>query len=446
MRSSDARWLLRDVRHSGDRLDCRIRDGRVVQLQAQLAPADGEQIIDAGGGALLPGLADHHIHLGSAAAARRSLDLGGGGVEGILPEAHAGSGWLRVIGAGVELTRADLDAVWPSRPVRVQHRSGALWTVNSAGLAALAAAPSSEEWRTGQFWRAAGRLRSMIVDAGGTDLAGLAAELASWGVTHVTDATPDFCPATLGTSVRQHVLSLGPSGDGPRKIVIADHVPPRLSTLIGDIRAAHSDGRGVALHVVTAVALAVAQAAFNEAGSNGLDRIEHAAVCDDASAAQLADLGITIVTQPSLLARHGEAYLAESEPYERPLLWRHAGLLRADVRVAVSSDAPYGDANPWRTIQAAATRSCGGRIIAEEERVTAQTALASMLASPHSPGGPPRTVAVGSPADLCLLTTDLPEALSSAVRTGSVPVRATFVAGSCIYLGNARSLGSTSVP
>src|ERR1700683_4378966 len=126
---SAERWLLRDVRIGRARLDCRIRDGRVVQLGKGLAPSEGEFPLDGRGGALIPGLIDHHIHLRAAAAARHSLDLRGGGLDCVPRD--SGTGWLRVIGAGVELTRADLDVAWPDRPVRVQHRSGALWTVNS---------------------------------------------------------------------------------------------------------------------------------------------------------------------------------------------------------------------------------------------------------------------------------------------------------------------------
>ena len=50
-------------------------------------------------------------------------------------------GWVRAVGyheavAG-PLDRAALDEVSPPVPVRVQHRSGVLWTLNSAGLARM---------------------------------------------------------------------------------------------------------------------------------------------------------------------------------------------------------------------------------------------------------------------------------------------------------------------
>jgi predicted amidohydrolase YtcJ len=375
----------------------------------------------------LPGLADHHIHLRAAAAARRSLDLGGADLGAA--DDDGGTNWLRVIGAGVELTRADLDDRWPHRPVRVQHRSGALWTLNSAALATLRPGASEQELRSGQFWRSAARLRSLLDVDHESDLPGLGAQLAAFGVTHVTDATPDF----IGAPVPQHVLSLGADSQGPRKIVIPDHKAPDLDGLVAHIRTAHDAGRGVALHVISAVAMAVAIAALREAGSMEGDRIEHAAVCSDDAAQALAELDVTVVTQPSIVARHGAAYLADSPTDERPLLWRYAGLQRIGVRVALSSDAPYGDIDPWRTVAAATTRQSSGEVIGSDERVAATTAFTSLLSAPLDPGGPPRRLRTGSPADLCLLGTSLEKTLRQAVVGEPVTVRATFIRGQRIW-------------
>jgi predicted amidohydrolase YtcJ len=427
---SNERWLLREATVAGRRLDCRIRDGRVAELAPALTGADGEATIDARGGELLPGLADHHIHLRALAAAGRSVDLRGAGIADA-PSDDA-PGWLRIIGAGDELTRGELDAIWPDRPVRVQHRSGALWTLNSAALAQLGPGATAEELTTGQFWRAGDRLRAMLHLDEQVDLTAVSALLSSYGITHVTDATPDADPATL--TVDQHVLSLAADGTGPRKVIVADHRLPTLEELVHAIRDAHAAGRGVALHVVSAVAMALALAALDIAGSDGADRIEHAAVCDDDGASRLAALGVTVVTQPSIVARHGSRFLQDSDPPERDLLWRYGGLLRHGVRVAASSDAPYGDCCPWTTIAAAARRDCGGVTIGDPgEQVAPATVLASMLTEPADPAGAPRTIALGRCADLCLLDADLDTALDRALRGETQLVRATFIAGRLRY-------------
>ncbi len=54
----------------GTRTDIRV-DERIVEV-GDLAPQKGEQVLDAAGQAVIPGLHDHHVHLRSAAAALTS--------------------------------------------------------------------------------------------------------------------------------------------------------------------------------------------------------------------------------------------------------------------------------------------------------------------------------------------------------------------------------------
>ncbi len=79
------------------------------------------------------------MHVHSAAAAADSVRVGTSEVSNrddlgrILADAQPGEdGWIRAVGyheavAG-PLDRTRLDALAPSVPVRVQHRSGVLWT------------------------------------------------------------------------------------------------------------------------------------------------------------------------------------------------------------------------------------------------------------------------------------------------------------------------------
>src|SRR5437763_1511181 len=118
-------------------------DERIVAV-GDLQPARGEQVLDAAGATVVPGLHDHHVHLRSAAAALSSARVGPGHGRGRDDLARAlaaapasGDGWIRAVGyheavAG-PLDRHVLDELSPPLPVRVQHRSGVLWTLNSAG-------------------------------------------------------------------------------------------------------------------------------------------------------------------------------------------------------------------------------------------------------------------------------------------------------------------------
>ncbi|WP_374703811.1 amidohydrolase family protein, partial [Rhodococcus sp. ENV425] len=131
--------LLRDVALPAGRCDVAVRDGRITAIGVGLE-TEGE-VIDGRGGALLPGLHDHHLHLHAIAADATSVRCGPPHVRtpGDLAralDAAPGDGWVRGVGyvetvAGL-LDAAALDRLHARRPVRVQHRSGAMWVLNSA--------------------------------------------------------------------------------------------------------------------------------------------------------------------------------------------------------------------------------------------------------------------------------------------------------------------------
>jgi predicted amidohydrolase YtcJ len=431
--TSPPKWLLTRAEVDGRVVDCRIEGDRVTAVGHELAPLVGEQTLDCSGHALLPGLADHHIHLWAAAAARSSLDLEG--AVDLTPFAGTpGVGWLRVIGAGAALDRADLDKIWPDRPVRVQHRSGAMWSVNSEAITHLGRGLDAEERRTGQLWRSDVRLRTMLLDGGiveAVDLAPLGIELARKGITHVTDATSTLSRHSVDALIAglpQDVASLSAAVDSraPAKIVVADHSLPTLDELGRAIARRHEHGRPVAVHAVTIAALALTVGALETVGAARGDRIEHAAVCSDDLADRVAALGVTVVTQPSLWAKHGRTFRRESPEQERPLLWRYAGLLARGVRVVASSDAPFGSLDPWQTIHASTRRASRHW---PDESVSSETALRSMLADPHDLAGKHRRVQPGATADLVLLDRPLSDYLRDAESTSRCPVRQTFLRG-----------------
>lgn len=453
--------LIRHVEIAGfGHADCRVTGSEVAEVGRGLSARIDEMVIEGQGGALMPGLADHHVHLSAMAAQLGSVDLSwvrGADVATVISESAPGpDGWVRAVGLDDPRGIVDREVVdrWrPEVPVRVQHRSGALWVLNGAGLRRVAAEtarhPGLERDATGRptgrMWRADDWLRDAIGTAP-PRLEPVGRQLASLGVTHVSDATPgDWAgPLIVDAATRgelpQKIAVMGSTLSawnhprvtlGPRKIVVSDHEEPDLDGLVRDIATTHSSGRAVAVHCVTRVALAVTLAALDAAGVRPGDRIEHCAVADAMAAHRLAERGIRVVTQPTLVTSRGDDYWERSERADRDDLWPYAGLLAAGVRVAPSSDAPYGNPDPWACVRAAVERMTpSGRVLNAGERVPASTAFAGLLSALDDPGGWPRRVGPGQPADLVLLDRSLEEALRD---PDARCVRATLIDGAVIY-------------
>ncbi|GAA1866854.1 amidohydrolase family protein [Pseudonocardia ailaonensis] len=435
--------LIRDAEIDGRRRDVLVRDGRIAA-----GPPDRPcEVLDAAGGALLPGLTDHHLHLHALAAARLSVDAGRSRDDLAAALGRAtpdGSGWIRAVGSSDDrLDARGLDLLRPDAPVRVQHRSGAMWVLNTAALSALAALggldhPGVERGPggvpTGRILRADDWLRARLPAGGLPDLTAVGHELAGHGITAVTDATPDLAPeaAVALTAVPQRLTLLGvPLGSapppgataGPYKIVLADSGLPGLDELTDRIRAAHAVGRPVAVHSVTVESLVLLLAALDDAGRQQGDRIEHAALVPRELLERLA--GLAVVTQPGFLTDRGDRYRREVPAAEHPDLYRCRSLRDNGIAVALSSDAPYGPVDPWAVLRAATTRlTPDGAPLGPDEALTPTTALGALLAP--TPGAAPRALRPGTPADLVLLHTPLAEALRAPDHG---LVRTTFVAG-----------------
>lgn len=420
--------IRRAVLLDGTRTDIRV-GRRIVEMADGLAPRPGEVEYDAAGGTVIPGLHDHHIHLRAAAAALHSVRVGPDDVHDradlarLLAGAPADDdGWIRAVGyheaAAGPLDRHLLDEVAPVVPVRVQHRSGVQWTLNSAAL-----------MRIGLPEHPDGVLRSS--DASWAlphrepDLDELSARLCRYGVTAVTDATPDLGAGDiteLQLRLRQTVRCLAPG----KRILHDDELD--LGALIRWVGHTHSVGIPVALHCVTAAQLVVALAAFRSAGRHPLDRIEHAAVVPDASLAVLAESALPVVTQPNFVAERGDQYLTDVPDTEHHELWRVASLLNAGVPVALSTDAPFGDADPWAAMRAAVhRRTASGTILGPAERATAATALAMFTGDRPAVA---QHVGAGARGDLCLLSTPPADVLA---ELDADHVAATVIAGAVVY-------------
>lgn len=429
-----------DVEVNGVVCDVEVIDGRIARIGRLLGGADIE--LAGGGAGLLPGLHDHHIHLLAEAAARDSVNVSSG--LDALRGAGTREGWVRGVGCDSDPDRADLDRVRDDVPVRVQHRGGSLWVLNSAAITALgldeARADGIERDAagrpTGRLWRLDSWLGERVPRVR-PDLAALGARLAAVGITGVTDATPELSADALlllgALPQRLTVLAAEPGlhVSGPRKIVVSDHDLPGPVDIAQLIRQSRTAGRAVAVHAVTRAALVVTLAAFEDVGAVEGDRIEHAAVVPPEAATAIARLNLIVVTQPSLVSRRGNDYLDRSDPADVPWLWPFRSLLDAGVRTVASSDAPYGDPDPWATIRAARDRRTpDGRILGPHERVAPAVTLEGFLSAASAPSGPARRVEVGERADLVLLDVPLAAALA---EPSADRVRATIIGGDIVH-------------
>jgi predicted amidohydrolase YtcJ len=427
-----------------------LLDGRWVDIRVgtqidevgdNLTVRHGEGLLDAGGGTVLPGLHDHHVHVRSAASALDSFSVGPPGVSTktqlaqMLSNATPGpDGWIRAVGyhesvAG-DLDRSALDAVVPHIPVRIQHRSGALWILNTAALGRVGL-PEHPDGRL----RSADRGWSEALQRRETDLAELSRRITATGVTGVTDATPDLGAddmVSLMVAHRRGEFRPGLRFLAPGKKILQDDRLD-LDALTDWIIEQHSTGRPVAVHCVTAAQLVVTIAAVRAAGSHPLDRIEHASVVPDDNLADLADLaerGLTVVTQPNFVAERGDQYLTDIPAADHGQLWRVASLLKAAVPVGFSTDMPFGHGDPWTAMRAAVHRTTlSGAVLNADECVSARTALTMFLGWPDRPGQA-RSVVPGQPGDLCVLT-EPPQTALAELDAGMVA--ATIIGGELVY-------------
>lgn len=437
--------------------DVRIAGGRIVELGTGLG--GGEPTLDARGGLLLPGLHDHHIHLSALAAKAASIPCGPPEVmdEAGLAKAlrRPGNGWLRGIGyhesvAGM-LDAAALDRMVPDRPVRIQHRSGRMWFLNSTALELLLATappPPGLERHSGRLFDEDAWLRRTLAGSP-PGFADVGAALGRFGITGLTDMSPandpvmarHFAAEQDSGALPQRCLLAGALSlagmattdrlrIGPAKLHLHEAELPPHEDSITFISAAHAQDRSVAIHCTTETELVFALSAIEAAGAMPGDRIEHASVAPDHLVAEIARLGLRVVSQPHFIAERGDQYRADVDAEALPWLYRLRAFHDAGVTLAGGSDAPFGDANPWAAMAAAVSRRTrGGHGLGLKEALTPEEALALFLADPEDLTRQ-RRIEPGAPADLCLL--DRPWA-DARERLSAADVRCTIADGRLVH-------------
>ncbi len=437
----------------------------------QLADA-GTQVIDCARRAVVPGIVDAHCHLFAAAATLNSADCRPttapdiATVVSVLREAAPRpDGWIRgygyddsPLGLGRHLTRRDLDAVATERPVRVEHRSGHACVLNSAGLAAVGIGrdmpdpPGGVIVRddagvpTGLLLELNGWLRERIATQPAAHTAALrrfAQRLLEYGITAVTDAGPEngiqrwrtFSEIVAAGVLPQRVTMMaGYShlkemrdaglgyGDtvcngmltvGHAKIMLtasSGRLHPHPDELSEMVAMAHGMSYPVAIHAVEQDAVIAAALALTDHPTPvGQDRIEHCGECPPDVAELVAQSGVLVVPNTGFLHYDGERYLHTVSDELLPHLYPAGALDALGVPVALGSDAPVVDPNPWAAMAAAVTRrTAAGAPIGGIGFPSMAHVLEMHTGANHIEPGCPADLAVVEPDPFSTSLADLP--------------------------------------
>jgi predicted amidohydrolase YtcJ len=448
-----------------------VRAARIVfvgsEREALALRGPSTEILGDGRGFVTAGFVDAHLHF--VALARRTVEVDcsnqrAPSIAAVIEAIRKGADrlpagtWVRAFGYDESFlverrapTIAELDHASPAHPVRLLHRTGHAAVLNSLGFARLGMAPRDVLHEPGEV------LKDRIPTPRGAELTQLVRDasrrLSAAGITCFHDPTPGASIDDLdrlrgwveASDVSQRVVTYGAleassvtrNGERYRHAGVKVMVSEASDADAVAAAVADADRRGmqVALHAVEGGPLVVAIDALRRLGAARVrerrHRIEHAALCPPAIAAEIARCGATVVTHPQFLTSFGEKYLAELSVEEREWLYPLRTLHEARVPIAFGSDSPIAAPWPLANIQAAVERRTErGHPLAPSESIDAATALtlhtragAAAARFDHAFG----SIADGMLADLVVLAAD--PATVAPGDISSISVRATVIGG-----------------
>ncbi|GAA5066631.1 hypothetical protein HNP84_000980 [Thermocatellispora tengchongensis] len=416
-----AALLLRNVRigPGGPVRDLRVREGRITLIAGGPDPLPGEpgeEVFDAEGGTVLPGLWDMHVHSVQWAVARRRVDLSAAptarAAADLVAAAAAGRPGEFVVGYGFRdglwpdtphkdmlqavapgralmLVSNDLHTAWCS-PAALElvgqpgHPTGVLLEQDCyAAMAALPQAPADvvDRWVAEATTAAAARGVVGLLDFEYADnVAGWTGRVRAHRVdTRVICSIPrDRLDEAVAAGLRtgdpvpetDGLLEVGPLKlfvDGSlntRTAYCADPYPGQPDAygrlelpperLVAVMERAVRHGLHPAVHAIGDQAAAIALDAFDKLGCPG--RIEHAQLLRREDFARFARPGLVAGVQPAHAPDDRE--VADRHWHGRTgRAFAYADLLRAGATLEIGSDAPVAPLDPWDGIASAVTRT-----------------------------------------------------------------------------------------
>lgn len=357
--------------------------------------------------------------------------------------------------------RRDLDAAAPLHPVKLTHRSGHAHVLNSlalrkAGLSAETGDPPEgfidREPTTGEptgiLYGMGAFLSGKIPFVEEADIEqGLVRaneRILACGITSVQDASSANDPGhwrryedwkirgifqprlsmMLGLkafeahrSIQSDVSNSELRLSGVKILLgrVSGTLHPGREELHAAVAAIHSAGLQAVIHAIEEPEIEAACDAVDDALSrrprpDPRHRIEHCSVCPPRLLRRIADLGITVVTQPSFVYFSGDRYLKTVPADQYAHLYAIGSMMRQGLRVGFGSDFPIADANPMVGVQAAVTRMTeADNAVLPPERISVSDALRAYTlgsAAACFEEGIKGSITPGKLADLVLLSED----------------------------------------
>jgi hypothetical protein len=381
-----------------------------------------------------------------------------------------------------------MDKATTSHPVRLTHRSGHAYVLNSMGLKIAGISSNTPDPPGGIIERDAetGEPDGVLYEMGNylaevvpslTDdemergMVLASEQLVSLGITSVQDASMRngiqrwqmfqqwkkhdiFKPRVImmiGSQAFGQFQEKGflpETGDdqlrlGSVKIIVhraTGRLNPSQEELNEKVLLMHRLGFQVAMHAVEeetieAACLTLENALHNLPRRNHRHRIEHCSVCRPAMARRLASLGVVIATQPAFIYYNGERYLNTVPADQIDHLYPVATFIKEGLRVAAGSDCPVVPPNPLSGMYAAVSRMDeAGHSIAAHRCISAVEALniysmgsAYSCFEENSKG----SITPGKLADLIVLNGDPTKVSAEEIKR--LEVKMTIIGGQIVW-------------